>query len=69
MLKTLILKLAPSYIPNLIRQAGLIAGGALVTNGWADAAMAEQVSGAIMIFLSAGWALVEKRKLLDKLFA
>ena len=69
MLKTLILKIAPSYLPNLLRQAGLLAAGWLLQQGVVDAAGAELVAGAILAIGAGGWAILEKKGLLAKLLA
>lgn len=69
MLKALILRLAPSYLPNLVRQAGLLAGGALMNAGVVDPTGAEFVAGAVTAVGMGLWALAEKRGLVQKLFS
>jgi hypothetical protein len=69
MLKTFVLPIIKSYAPNTLRHLSQLASGALVTNGFATADESQLVGGAILTLLSFGWSFVEKRGLLNKLFA
>lgn len=69
MLGSFLVPLLRNYAPNVIRQAGLLAAGWLLQQGFIDAAGAELVAGAILAVGMGGWAYVEKAGLLKKLLA
>jgi hypothetical protein len=69
MLKTLILSVAPRYLPNLIRQAGLLAAGGLLQVGIIGEGELELVAGAVVAIGMGSWAILEKKGLLAKLLA
>jgi hypothetical protein len=69
MLNTFLLPIIKSYAPNAIRHLGQVAAGALLTNGLASADESQAVAGALVALLSFGWSFVEKKGLLNKIFA
>lgn len=69
MLKTFIIPILKSYVLNAIRHAATGAGSALVTYGITTADDATAVSGAVAVLLGVAWSVIEKKGLLNKLFA
>lgn len=67
MLANLILRFAPTILPNIARQLGLLIAGSLLTVGVLDEAGVELVSGAIVALVMGGWALAEKKGLVKQL--
>lgn len=47
---------------SLVRHLLTLAGGILISKGWFDAAVLEQVIGAVIAMASAGWSHIEKQK-------
>lgn len=46
---------------SILRQIMLVGGGTLVSRGWFDAGTLNDLVGAILIMVGAGWALYERR--------
>jgi hypothetical protein len=69
MLKTFLSPLVKSYAPNAIRHAATGIGSALATYGLTTADEATAVSGAVAVLLGVAWSVIEKKGLLNKLFA
>lgn len=46
---------------SILRQVMLVGGGILVSRGWFDAATLNDLVGAVLIIVGAGWALYERR--------
>lgn len=69
MLKTFVIPVIKSYAPNAIRYAATSAGAALVGYGLATEVDANAVVGAVSIILTFGWSVLEKKGLLNKIFA
>lgn len=69
MLKTFIIPVLKGYVPNAIRHAATGAGSALVTYGVTTADEGTAVTGAVAVLLGVLWSVVEKKGLLNKLFA
>jgi hypothetical protein len=68
-LKTFIIPVIKSYAPNTLRHGATAAAGYLVTSGFASASEGEAVAGALLALLTFAWSVVEKKGLLNKLFA
>ncbi|WP_375458404.1 hypothetical protein [uncultured Enterovirga sp.] len=46
---------------SILRQIMLVGGGTFVSRGWFDAVTLNDLVGAILIIIGAGWALYERR--------
>jgi Na+-transporting NADH:ubiquinone oxidoreductase subunit NqrD len=69
MLKTVVLPMIRRYIPNTIRHVAQVAAGSLMTVGVIEASQQELVTGALVAAVAGLWSLLEKKGLVDKLFA
>jgi hypothetical protein len=69
MLKSLVLPFLKSYAPNAIRHAAQAAAGGLMTAGVINADQSVAVTGALLTLLTMTWSYIEKKDLLNKVFA
>jgi hypothetical protein len=69
MLKTFIIPVIKSYAPNTLRHGAQAAAGYLVASGFASASEGELIGGAVLTLFTFAWSVIEKKGLLNKLFA
>jgi len=57
------------FVGSIVRTGLAAAAGGLITNGVVDAETVNAVAGAIMVIVTAGWSLWQKKRAKEKLAA